>query len=183
MTPKENKTMDQAPNMPSQTKTSGLAITSLILSILGLICFSILTAIPGVICGHIALSKIKNSGGSLTGRGLAIAGLVIGYIGIVLLPLMIILAIPNFKMARGKALAAVCKVQLQQIASAKQQWATANHKQTGDTPTASDLATYLPNGVMPKCLEGGTYQINAVGTPPTCSVPGHTVDQLGASDR
>lgn len=60
-------------NVP-QPKTSALAIWSLVLGILSLLCFTIFAAIPGVICGHKALSKIKNSGGTLTGQGMAIAG-------------------------------------------------------------------------------------------------------------
>jgi hypothetical protein len=40
------------------------------------------TSIPAVICGHIALSKIKQSQGRITGGGFAIAGLITGYLGI-----------------------------------------------------------------------------------------------------
>lgn len=62
-------------------QTSGLAIASLvfgILSILGAVfCGAFLVAI---ICGHIALSQIKRSGGALGGRGLAVAGLILGYV-------------------------------------------------------------------------------------------------------
>jgi len=47
--------------------------------------------LAGVICGHIALSQIKRTGES--GRGLAIAGLVIGYIYIAFIVLFVILAI------------------------------------------------------------------------------------------
>jgi hypothetical protein len=57
-----------------QPKTSALAIWSLVLGILSLACFTIFTAIPSVICGHKALSKIKLSNGTLAGQGLAVAG-------------------------------------------------------------------------------------------------------------
>lgn len=60
-------------------RTSGLAITSLILSLLG--CFGI-TAIAGVICGHLARKRIRQDP-SLTGSGLALAGIIIGYAMIV----------------------------------------------------------------------------------------------------
>jgi len=46
------------------------------LGILSLACFSIFAAIPGVICGHKALSRIKRSSGAIAGQGLAIAGLI-----------------------------------------------------------------------------------------------------------
>jgi Domain of unknown function (DUF4190)/GYF domain 2 len=62
-------------------KVEPLAIWSLVLSALGLVCCGFILGIPGVICGHIALSKIRTQPG-LEGRGLAIAGLVIGYASI-----------------------------------------------------------------------------------------------------
>ena len=63
------------------TPTSGLAVTSLILGIIGF-CGGI-TAVVGVILGHLGLSKINRSAGTLGGRGFAIAGLVLGYLAIV----------------------------------------------------------------------------------------------------
>jgi len=36
---------------------------------------------PAVICGHIAWSKIRKSGAALRGKGIATAGLILGYIG------------------------------------------------------------------------------------------------------
>ena len=69
-----NETIPPLPGNAPQSKNSALAIWSLVLGILSLTCFSIFSAIPGVICGHKALSKIKQSGGALTGQGLAIGG-------------------------------------------------------------------------------------------------------------
>ncbi|MEO5715596.1 MAG: DUF4190 domain-containing protein [Luteolibacter sp.] len=70
------------PGAPHQTpRTCGLAIWSLVLGILSFLCLG-LTGIPGVICGHLALGRIKRSNGAETGSGLAIAGLVTGYVGI-----------------------------------------------------------------------------------------------------
>jgi type II secretion system protein G len=61
-------------------KTCDLGIYSMVLGIAGFFCFSILTGIPAVILGHMALKRIKESGGRLGGGGLAIAGLVLGYL-------------------------------------------------------------------------------------------------------
>lgn len=41
-------------------------------------------AIPAVICGHVAWSKIRKSGGALRGKGTATAGLILGYIALAL---------------------------------------------------------------------------------------------------
>lgn len=71
-------------NPPSLPKTSGLAITSLVLGIIGLCCPLFLVPIAAVICGHIARGKIRDSGGTLGGAGQALAGLLLGYISLAL---------------------------------------------------------------------------------------------------
>jgi len=57
-------------------RTNPLAIVSLVLSLVGLLTW--ITAIGGVITGHIALSQIKRTGEG--GRGMAIAGVIVGYV-------------------------------------------------------------------------------------------------------
>jgi hypothetical protein len=59
---------------PNGQKTNVLAIVSLV--------SSFFISIVGIITGHIALSQIKKTGEQ--GRGLAIAGLIIGYVGLVI---------------------------------------------------------------------------------------------------
>lgn len=168
----------------NQTKTSGLAVWSLVLGILGiillLVCIGPLFAIPGVICGHMAHSRIKRSGGTLTGGGMALGGLITGYaciaLGVFLVPMMAAIAIPNFVKARDTAMRNACINNLRQIDGAKQQWALENDKvdDTGITLTSTNLDIYLkPGWAELKCLKGGTYTINPLGQEPTCSIPGH----------
>jgi type II secretory pathway pseudopilin PulG len=93
--------------MPVDSKMSGLAITSLIL---GLFCFLLPAAILAIVLGHISRSQIRVSAGRLKGAGLALAGLVLGYIGTSMIPLLIVaaIAIPNLlraKMAANEATA------------------------------------------------------------------------------
>ncbi len=76
---------------PTTSANCGLAIASLILGILSLVCCGLLSGIPAVICGHMAVAQIKKSGGALGGNGLAVAGLVMGYIGIVVTILFLVL--------------------------------------------------------------------------------------------
>ncbi len=57
----------------------------------------------GIILGHLSLSDIKKSAGRLKGHGLAVGGLVLSYMGIVLVPFILIVAaivIPNVLRAR-----------------------------------------------------------------------------------
>jgi hypothetical protein len=176
-----NETLPPITGYASQPKTSGLAIWSLVLGILSLVCFSIFAAIPGVICGHLACSRIKRSAGALTGQGLAIAGLVTGYLGIawavVTIPLLLAIAIPNFVRARETAQMNACINNLRVIDAAKQEWALENSKKTTDTPTQADLihVKTFKNDQFPICPAGGVYTINPVGEEPTCSIPKHTL--------
>jgi K+ transporter len=60
-------------------KNNGLAITTLILGVLSLM-FWFFTAIPGIITGHMALSKIKKNPNENEGGTMAIIGLSLSYI-------------------------------------------------------------------------------------------------------
>lgn len=72
--------------------TSGLAIASLCCSVGGVLIFFIwpLTAIVGIILGFMALSHIDRSGGAVSGRGLAIAGIVAGFFIVAMTIIMIV---------------------------------------------------------------------------------------------
>ena len=177
--------MNGTPPLPpsAQPKTCGLAIWSLVLGILSLACLYILAAIPAVICGHVAHSRVKRSGGALTGEGLALAGLVTGYVGIalslVVLPLLLAIAVPNFVKARQVAQERqiaqgnACNNNLRQLDGAKQQWALENKKQETDMPTTEQLKALLYRHEFPVCPAGGMYRINPVNKDPTCSIPDH----------
>jgi len=84
-------------------QNSGKAIASLVS---GLVFFLWpLSAIAAVVLGHLALSDIKRSAGRLAGHGLAVGGLVLGYLGLSVIPFLIIaaVAIPNLLRARMAA--------------------------------------------------------------------------------
>jgi hypothetical protein len=64
------------------TATSGKAVMSLVLGLCSFLC-NLFTAIPAIIFGIMALRDIGDSRGRLTGRGLAITGLVTSSLGVV----------------------------------------------------------------------------------------------------
>lgn len=64
--------------MPPQDQ--GLAIAALIVSIASLVICSGLPSLIGVIMGHVAHSKAKR--GEAGGQGMALAAIIIGYIGV-----------------------------------------------------------------------------------------------------
>jgi hypothetical protein len=84
-------------------RTAPIAVWSLVLAVLSFLCGWLFTAIPAVICGHIAWSKIPKSGGALRGKGIAAAGLVLGYIGLVLGILAIPLLVGMIQSDRERA--------------------------------------------------------------------------------
>ena len=91
-------------NQTAAPRTAPIAIWSLVLSILGIIPLGLLASIPAIICGHLALPRIRKSAGALGGHGLAVAGLAIGYFGLAIqLVLMPALLLPAVSQARQKA--------------------------------------------------------------------------------
>jgi competence protein ComGC len=165
------------PTVP-QPKNSPLAIWSLVFGILSLVGCSIVAGIPAVICGHMGRKRIRQSAGALGGNGLALAGLITGYVSIgllvVLLPLMAAIAIPNFVKARDTAMRNGCINNLRLIDSATMQWALETRANDGAAVTPANVVAYTREG-FPTCPAGGTYTIGPVGKAPTCSKPGHAI--------
>jgi competence protein ComGC len=169
--------MNPPPILPSETsarQSSGLALASMILGICGIVlCLGPLAGIPGVICGHMAHSRIKQSGGTMRGAGQATAGLIMGYLSIAwifVIGLMAAIAIPNFVKARNQAQFQSCQANLRAIQGAKEVWALENKKARDVEPEDADLfgAGRLINE-KPACPARGEYSLNPAQESPTCS--------------
>jgi hypothetical protein len=91
-------------------KTSGLAIASLVLSILGL--FTCITMIPGIILGIVALVKIGHSAGRLKGTGMAIAGITVPVAAIPIIAMLAAILIPALVRTKETAYKMVCATNL-----------------------------------------------------------------------
>lgn len=81
-----NAVQEQLPITP-------LAIWALILGIASLVFCCLPLAIPAIICGHLARSRIEQSPVAASGRGMAMAGLIMGYVSVVALILACIIGI------------------------------------------------------------------------------------------
>jgi prepilin-type processing-associated H-X9-DG protein len=95
----------QSQNKPSEAvKTSGLAIASLILGILGFCTFG-LAGIAGFILGIVGLIVISKSAGQIKGGGLAIAGIIVSAVSLITLFILLLMAIlmPALTQARDQA--------------------------------------------------------------------------------
>ncbi len=68
-----------------------------------------------------------------------------------------------------------CVWNLREIEFTKADWQHNERKTTNDIPSWEDLEPYFPprwSKAIPVCPAGGTYKINRIGEPPTCSIGG-----------
>ncbi len=106
--------------------TPGLAIASLVLGIISLMgaAILILPMVLAIVFGHVSLARIRKDR-NLTGAGIAVTGLVLGYVsiffGLLMAGLVASLAVPAFAHAREAALQHAMANDARQIASAAQQ--------------------------------------------------------------
>jgi len=118
--------------------TSGMAIGSLIS---GIFSFFFPAALAAIVLGHIARSNIRKSAGRITGNGIALAGLILGYMGLAFIPVILIvaaIAIPNLLRARIAANESSAVGSIRVITSAEARYA-ASHRDAGYTCSLSDL--------------------------------------------
>jgi hypothetical protein len=98
-------------------KTSGMAITSLVLGILGMFTCG-LTALFGLILGIIAMVKVKNSRGALGGNGIALAGIIVSAVFLFMIPIFAAMLLPALAAAKQKAQEITCVNNEKQLAMA-----------------------------------------------------------------
>jgi len=115
-------TLAQTQTYHPAAKTSGWAIAALICGILAP--FTCITGILAIIFGIIALVKIGKSAGILTGKGLAIAGIVIPAVWLLLFPMLMAILMPALAQTRAMAQRIVCESHLNGLGKALQIYAT-----------------------------------------------------------
>lgn len=65
---------------PAEEELSALPIWAFTLGVFALLTFG-LTAVPSIICGHLALARTRNTSRRSLAKSVALVGLVIGYAG------------------------------------------------------------------------------------------------------
>src|ERR1035437_9824330 len=105
----------------------GLAVTSLVLGILSLVCLGPLTGIPAIICGHIARRRSRQSPAQYSGPGMALAGMVLGYaslaLAVVVSAILSWVFLPALSQANGKAEEIRCANNMKMIGLSFRTWA------------------------------------------------------------
>ncbi|HKV91009.1 MAG TPA: DUF4190 domain-containing protein [Candidatus Angelobacter sp.] len=138
------------PYYGQQPPTDGKATASLVFGILSILCFGFVAGIPAIILGHISRNNIQRSLGRLSGAGMAMAGLIMGYISIAFSVLIIAaVMIPNFTRAKITANESAAATTVQTI-NISQATYTTNYPDKGYAP---DLAT-LGSGSSASCSQG-----------------------------
>ncbi|MBE0542628.1 MAG: DUF4190 domain-containing protein [Verrucomicrobia bacterium] len=120
--------METPPLTPTGTarpKTSGMAIASLVLGILGLVSCGA-TALVGLVLGIVAMVKIKNSEGRLSGNGLAIAGTVVSGVFLLLIPIQAAMLLPALAKAKQRAQTITCINNVKQLSLAVRMYSVAS---------------------------------------------------------
>ena len=169
----------QSPGVASncQPRSSAAAVWSLVLGILSFLCLGPLMGIPAIICGHTARANIRHSAGSLTGSGMALAGLIMGYITTVVFIVVFVfgilggIAIPSFMKARETSQKNACVNNMRMMEASKEQWALETKQAQGATVDTAACLMYMKT--TPVCPAGGTYTWTTIGVNVRCGVPGH----------
>ena len=131
-------------------KTDGGAIASMVLGIASFVlCLSFLAGIPAIILGHISRSKIRKNMGRLQGDGMALTGLILGYISLLFIPIIAAVVIPNLLRSKMAANEAAAAATVRSINTAQITYST----QYPDHGYAPDLATLGP-GPSGSCSTG-----------------------------
>ena len=105
-----------------------MAVSALVLGLVGIFCLGPLTGLPAVILGHIAYGRARKQPDIHGGEGLALAGLILGYvsfiIGIIFVSIMAGMTLPALSQAKDKAMRIKCVNNLKMISLSARIYAT-----------------------------------------------------------
>ncbi|MFO0744663.1 MAG: DUF4190 domain-containing protein [Myxococcota bacterium] len=88
------------PRLAAPPATNGMAVAALVLGLVGVIVFlglfALVASILALVFGYVSASQIDASGGRQGGRGMATAGIVLGWVGLGLLLILLLAASSRF---------------------------------------------------------------------------------------
>jgi hypothetical protein len=142
-----------APDALTGAPRKGMAIASLVLGVLSLLCLSVLAGIPAILAGHIARLRARRRPEEYGGAGLALGGLVLGYLSGAIALLLVgagLLLFPRaHTQAQNKVQSVQCASNLKQLGVAARLWASDN----GDRlpPDFLSMSNELSSPIMLAC--------------------------------
>ncbi|MBU0469754.1 MAG: DUF4190 domain-containing protein [Candidatus Omnitrophica bacterium] len=149
-----------------QKRTLGIAIASLVCGCFFIIpLLGFLLSVAAIVLGIVALVKINKNQEMYQGKGLAISGIVLGGLGILILPIIALLAaiaIPNLLRAKISANDALAKSTLRTLSTASETYATANNRQypLSIYDLMDAVPPYLNTNYCDQTMAGYTYDCN-----------------------
>ncbi len=135
------------PPLLATPRTSRLAITSLVLGCCIVLC-SLVTGLPALIFGIAALVAINRSHGQLRGQGMAIAGICLGGVSVVMVPILAGLLFPAISRVKSQAQKAQAAVAVRQLCVASDAYYIEYNKWP-EPRNAADLVLILNGGKDP----------------------------------
>ncbi|MFZ1072224.1 MAG: DUF4190 domain-containing protein [Verrucomicrobiia bacterium] len=139
---------------PIPPTTSGLAITSLVLGILGVFTCGI-TALFGLIFGVMALVKGRQNRGSVGENGIALAGVIVSAIFVFMIPVFVAMLLPAFAAAKQRAQEINCMNNEKQLALAVHMYSNDNKDQFPPAATWCDaIRSHVVSDKVFQCPAG-----------------------------
>src|SRR5262249_26815510 len=80
----------------------GKAVLSLFLGALSIVPLSLFAGVPARVLGHLSRASVRKSQGRLKGKGLALAGMIMGYMSLALLPVVLFTGMAVPRVFRGQ---------------------------------------------------------------------------------
>lgn len=120
--PQQPQPTQMQPPIVAAPKTSPMAIWSLVLGILGFC--TCITAVPGLILGIIGMKQCNEKPNEFTGKGLALAGIILSVVAMIISLLLSAVLFPVFNRARHAAGQADCQANVRQLGTSIKMYLT-----------------------------------------------------------
>jgi hypothetical protein len=141
------------PATPAQpVKTSGMAIASLVLGLLGIVSCGI-TALIGLILGIVAMNQVRKSNGTVGGHGIALAGTIVSAVFLLfMIPVGAAMLLPALANAKQKAQLFQCVNNAKQLCLGAEMYANDHQDKFPPAATWCDaLKTYVGSEKVFRC--------------------------------
>ena len=173
-----------------QKRMLGLAVASLVCGCLVFIpAVGVLFAIAALVMGIMAYARISRHDSGLKGEGLAIAGIVLGAVGLVvgfILLMLMLIAIPGLMRARSVANEQTAESHMESLGIALEQYAvTQGHYPASEEALIEEVAPFLDEPYDGRTIIGYTYSValgpdaySVVAVPAKCGTTGDTIFRL-----